>query len=69
MQWRMVAALLWAFRIEGEGEGNVDTDIYDEGLVKVPRPFQVGFVLRGKERGEVIREAFEKCKADLQRWE
>lgn len=75
MQWRMLARLLWAFRIEhaiDESTGKelqIDTDAYEEKLITGPKPFQVHFAPRSHQHAQVIRQEHESFQDLLRRWE
>ncbi|KAF3053388.1 hypothetical protein E8E11_011831 [Didymella keratinophila] len=58
-QWRMLARLLSAFRIEHAIDENgerieVDTEAYEEKLITGPKPFRVRFTPRSEEHVKVI---------------
>ncbi|KAF2820123.1 cytochrome P450 [Ophiobolus disseminans] len=74
-QWRMLARLLWAFRIEpdvdpvtGE-EVKLDTEAYEEKLITGPRPFRVRFSVRSEEHRRVVDRELGDVKGVLGRWE
>ncbi|KAF2657853.1 cytochrome P450 [Lophiostoma macrostomum CBS 122681] len=75
MQWRMVAALLWAFRIEhavDEVTGEVmeiDTEAFEERLIAGPKEFKCRFVLRSERHGEIVRREMERVGGMLEGWE
>ncbi|KAF2013045.1 cytochrome P450 oxidoreductase-like protein [Aaosphaeria arxii CBS 175.79] len=67
-QWRVVAKLLWAFKIEPVGKEGCDLDAYEEGLVHCPKPFEVRFVLRDERRKELIEREYEGIREYLETW-
>lgn len=74
-QWRMLARLLWAFRIEhaidettGE-EIEIDVNAFEEKLVTGPKPFRVQFRPRSKEHVRVIERELEAVSELLKKWE
>lgn len=74
-QWRMLAGLLWAFRIEpavdeitGE-KVEIDTNAYEEKLITGPKPFRVQFVPRSRQHVEVIERELEAVSGLLKKWE
>ncbi|KAF6840287.1 cytochrome p450 [Colletotrichum plurivorum] len=75
-QWRIVAQLLWAFRIEPEigddgefVEVRTGYDVYDEGFLHVPLEFKVRLVPRSGAHAEVVRRRFEGTEPELRKWE
>lgn len=74
-QWRMLARLLWAFRIEqcvDEKTGEkiaLDADAYEPKLIRGPKPFKVRFVPRSEEHVHMIKEELEAAKDLLKRWD
>lgn len=74
-QWRMLARLLWAFRIEhaiDEVTGEkieIDTEAYEEKLITGPKPFKVRFVPRSKEHVRVIERELQSVSGLLKKWE
>lgn len=74
-QWRMLAGLLWAFRIEhviDEATGEkieIDTDAYEEKLITGPKPFRVQFTPRSQEHVRVIERDLEAVSSLLKRWD
>lgn len=75
MQWRMLACLLWAFRIEpgiDEKTGekiDLDLDAYENKLVAGPVPFQVRFIPRSEAHVRTIEREFEAASGLLRSWE
>lgn len=75
-QWRMVAQMLWAFRIEpdigSDGkpvEVRTGWDVYDEGFLHVPLEFKVRIVPRSDKHADVVTKSFKKTESDLKKWE
>jgi cytochrome P450 len=74
-QWRILARLLWAFRIEhavDERTGEkieIDTEAYEEKLITGPKPFRVQFVPRSQQHVRVIEKELEAVGELLKRWE
>ncbi|KAJ8110101.1 hypothetical protein OPT61_g6963 [Boeremia exigua] len=73
-QWRMLARLLWAFRIEHavDEEGvriPIDVDAYEEKLITGPKLFQVRFSPRSQEHVRVIEKELQAMSGLLKRWE
>lgn len=74
-QWRMLARLLWAFRIEPAidettgKEVKIDTNAYEEKLLAGPKPFHARFTPRSQQHVERIREELEAVGDLLKRWE
>ena len=74
VQWRMLARLLWAFRIEHALDANgekipIDTEAYEEKLITGPKPFKVRFTPRSHEHVEVIEKELEAVSSLLKNWE
>ncbi|OHF02015.1 cytochrome P450 2D18 [Colletotrichum orchidophilum] len=75
-QWRMVAQMLWAFKIEpalGPDGKQIELDSspdgYVEGLLHTPKKFKVRFVPRSEKHVEVIRNGFGEVVEFLKQWE
>ncbi|KAF2866696.1 cytochrome P450 [Massariosphaeria phaeospora] len=74
-QWRMLARLLWAFRIERAvdehtgKEVDIDTQAYEEKLIAGPKAFQVRFWPRSEEHRRVVEREMEGVRGMLGRWE
>ncbi|KAF6823682.1 cytochrome p450 [Colletotrichum musicola] len=75
-QWRIVAQLLWAFRIEPDigpdgkpVEVRTGYDVYDEGFLHVPLDYKVRLVPRSEEHANVVKRNFERTEPDLKKWE
>jgi cytochrome P450 len=74
-QWRILARLLWAFRIEhaiDEHTGEkieIDTEAYEEKLITGPKPFQVRFTPRSQQHVRVIEKELEAVSDLLRKWE
>lgn len=75
-QWRIVAQILWAFKIEpgvGADGKAIDLDTsyaaYDEGFLHSPKDYKVRFVPRSERHAEVVRKEFEGIGEFLRRWE
>ncbi|KAJ8112762.1 hypothetical protein OPT61_g4948 [Boeremia exigua] len=75
IQWRMIARLLWAFRIappvdEVTGEEvKIDTEAYEEKLIAGPKPFRVRFVPRSEKHVRIIEKEMEAVGELLRKWE
>lgn len=74
-QWRMLARLLWAFRIEpavDESTGmeiEIDTNAYEEKLLAGPKPFKVRFTPRSQEHVRMIKKELGAVSDLLKKWE
>ncbi|KAK2005730.1 cytochrome P450 2D18 [Colletotrichum eremochloae] len=75
-QWRIIAQILWAFRIEpgvgADGKAiELDTsyDAYEEGFLHSPKKYSVRFVLRSEKHGEILKKEYGDIVEFLQRWE
>ncbi|KAL2875054.1 hypothetical protein SGCOL_009757 [Colletotrichum sp. CLE4] len=75
-QWRMVAQILWAFKIEpaiGTDGKDIELDSspegYVEGLLHTPKKYKVKFVPRSKKHVEVIQQSFGAAAEFLKQWE
>ncbi|KAI3558589.1 cytochrome P450 2D18 [Colletotrichum abscissum] len=75
-QWRMVAQILWAFKIEpaiGPDGKEVELDSspegYIEGFLHTPKKYKVKFVPRSEKHVEVIRQSFDEAVEFLKQWE
>ncbi|PVH93888.1 cytochrome P450 [Periconia macrospinosa] len=73
-QFRMLAAILWAFRLEhavnerGE-EIPIDTEAFEDKLITGPKPFKVRFIPRSPKHVEVIKRELENASGLLKEWE
>jgi cytochrome P450 len=74
-QWRHIARILWAFRIEhsiDESTGEkipIDLDAYDNKLVSGPLPFKVKFTPRSQQHIDVIKNEMGNAREILRAWE
>ncbi|GJC77449.1 cytochrome P450 monooxygenase yanC [Colletotrichum liriopes] len=75
-QWRIIAQILWAFRIEpGLGPDGkaieLDTSYaaYEEGFLHSPKDYNVRFVPRSARHAEILRKEFGDIGGFLRRWE
>ncbi|GKT43467.1 cytochrome P450 monooxygenase patI [Colletotrichum spaethianum] len=75
-QWRIIAQILWAFKIEpvvgADGKAiELDTSYaaYEEGFLHSPKDYTVRFVLRSERHAEVLRKEFGDVEGFLRRWE
>ncbi|KXH40283.1 cytochrome P450 2D18 [Colletotrichum salicis] len=75
-QWRMVAQILWAFKIEpaiGTDGKKIELDSspegYVEGFLHTPKKYKVKFVPRSKNHVEVIQQSFGAAAEFLKKWE
>lgn len=74
-QWRILASLLWAFRIEhavDEVTGKkieIDTEAYEEKLFAGPKPFKARFRPRSDMHVQVIEKEMAAVKELLMKWE
>ncbi|GKT55878.1 cytochrome P450 [Colletotrichum tofieldiae] len=75
-QWRIIAQILWAFKIEpGLGPDGkaieLDTSYaaYEEGFLHSPKDYNVRFVPRSERHAEILRQEFEDIEGFLRRWE
>jgi cytochrome P450 len=75
MQWRMLARLLWAFRIEHAvdkktGERiEIDPEAFEDKLITGPKPFQVMFTPRSQRHVDIIKRELKDVSGLLKRWE
>jgi cytochrome P450 len=75
VQWRMLARVLWAFRIEHAvdkktGEKiEIDPEAYEEKLITGPKPFQVKFTPRSQQHVDVIKRELDAVSGLLKKWE
>ncbi|KAH7135157.1 cytochrome P450 2D18 [Dendryphion nanum] len=73
-QWRILARLLWAFKIEpaiDETTGleiPIDADDFEVKFMNIPRTFKVQIKVRSARHAEVIRQDLEKVKDFLKSW-
>jgi hypothetical protein len=72
-QWRIIARLLWAYKIlpavdEMGREVGLEERFREEFLV-CPEPFKVRFVPRSGLHERVVREGYEGSKEFLRKWE
>ena len=68
IQWRVVAAILWAFELrELEGE-KIDVEAFSDGVVHEPMPFKVEFVPRSEKHAHVIYKELESANLLLGKW-
>lgn len=73
-QWRMLARLLWAFRIEHAVDENgekieIDTEAYEEKLITGPKRFRVRFTPRSEKHAKVIESELKVAQEVLEKWE
>ncbi|KAK2054685.1 cytochrome P450 2D18 [Colletotrichum caudatum] len=75
-QWRLIAQMLWAFRIEraiGEDGTVVEPDTsyeaYDDGFVSSPNEYKVRFVPRSEKHAEVVRREFGEIEGFLKQYD
>lgn len=68
-QWRMLARLLWAFRIEEVEGARIDTDAYEEKLIAGPKEFEVKLRPRSDEHARIIVREMEAVIEVLRKWE
>jgi hypothetical protein len=72
-QWRIIARILWAFKIEpgiDEAGNTIELNMkYDERFLVQPAPYKVRFTPRSKTHAEIIRESFKSIEEFLQKWE
>jgi cytochrome P450 len=74
-QWRMLARLLWAFRIEhavDEKTGariEIDTNAYEEKLITGPKPFRVQFIPRSQQHIQLIERELKDVSGLCKKWE
>ncbi|KAK1991628.1 cytochrome P450 2D18 [Colletotrichum falcatum] len=75
-QWRLLAGILWAFRIEpaiGEDGKVVEPDTsyaaYDDGFLSSPKEYRVRFVPRSEKHAEVVRREFSEIEGFLKQHE
>jgi cytochrome P450 len=67
--WRMIAQILWAFKIEKVPSAVLDLDAYDGGIAFTPTAFKVRLAPRSARHIEVVQEASAEAKQFLSRWE
>ncbi|KAK1977502.1 cytochrome P450 2D18 [Colletotrichum cereale] len=75
-QWRLMAQILWAFRIEraiGEDgteiEPDTSYDAYDDGFLSSPKEYSVRFVPRSERHAEVVRRESSEVEGFLKQYE
>ncbi|GKT90130.1 cytochrome P450 [Colletotrichum tofieldiae] len=75
-QWRMIAQILWAFRIEpplGEDgkfiELDTSYDAYEDGFLHTPKEYKVRFVPRSEKCAEIVRREFSDIEGFLKQYE
>ncbi|OAL43479.1 cytochrome P450 [Pyrenochaeta sp. DS3sAY3a] len=74
-QWRILARLLWAFRIEhavDEITGakiEIDMNAFEESLTIGPKPFSVQFIPRSDNHARAIERELEAVSGLLKKWE
>ncbi|KAK2007388.1 cytochrome P450 2D18 [Colletotrichum eremochloae] len=75
-QWRLIAQILWAFRIEraiGEDGTVIEPDTsyaaYDDGFLSSPKEYRVRFVPRSEKHAEVVRREFREIEGFLKQYE
>ncbi|KAF2652642.1 cytochrome P450 2D18 [Lophiostoma macrostomum CBS 122681] len=76
-QWRVLARLLWAFKIEPAIDDEtgfpvpLDTsdDAYGEGLLSHPLPYKVRFTPRSEKHVQIIREEYKNAEEYLSKWD
>lgn len=75
-QWRVIAQMLWAFRIERDIDETgapieLDTSYanYDDGFLHTPLDFRVRFVPRSPAHAELIRRTYGETEGFLRQWE
>lgn len=68
-QWRMLARLLWAFRLEEDPEAPIDTEAFEDKLITGPKPFKCRFVPRSEKHVETIKREMERSREVLEKWE
>ncbi|KAK1573711.1 cytochrome P450 2D18 [Colletotrichum navitas] len=75
-QWRLIAQILWAFRIEraiGDDGTVIEPDTsyaaYDDGFLSSPKEYRVRFVPRSEKHAEVVRREFSEIEGFLKQYE
>ncbi|ORY01425.1 cytochrome P450 oxidoreductase-like protein [Clohesyomyces aquaticus] len=73
-QWRVIARLLWAFKIEPAVDDNgteceLDQDAYRDEFVHQPRDFRVTITPRSERHAQVVLEDFKAAEDVLKQWE
>ena len=66
-QWRVLAAMLWAFEIRAVSQ--LDLGNYNEGLLHEPLPFEVQFVPRSEKHAGIVRKECVAFQALLSKWD
>lgn len=75
MQWRMLASLLWAFKIEQVVDKKtgekipLDLEAFEDKLITGPKPFKVQFTPRSQQHVDVIKRELENVSELLKKWE
>lgn len=72
--WRIIAQILWAFKIEqavDETGQLIELDIhgYTDGIVYAPKPYMVRFISRSEKHADVIRKVASEAKSYFKQWE
>jgi cytochrome P450 len=74
-QWRQVAQILWAFRLEHAVDENtgekidIDLDAYEDKMVCGPEPFKVKFTPRSQRHVDLIKKEMGGVREILRAWE
>lgn len=72
-QWRQVAKILWAFRLEhavnGDEKIDIDLDAFDHQFVSSPLPFKVKFTPRSQRHVDLIKKEMGSAMEILRAWE
>lgn len=69
VQWRIMAQLLWTFRIETDGALDTGYDMYDEGFLHFVKAFKVRFVPLSEIHVKMVKAQFEANEGFLHRWD
>lgn len=68
VQWRIIAQLLWAFRIEPLEDLSVEPEMWEEGFLNFVKEFKVRFVPISGKHAEMVRAQFKKNEEFLGQW-
>jgi cytochrome P450 len=67
--WRMIAQILWTFKIEEVQGAELDIDAYEGSIAIAPMSFKVRLVPRSMRHAEIVRNVSTEAKEFLARWE
>jgi len=68
VQWRIIAQLLWAFRIEQLEELSIEPEMWEEGFLNFVKEFKVRFVPISEKHAQMVRAQFKENEEFLGQW-